>query len=106
MFPTFLSALMRFKAISAPAQAGTIAFIQRVGTGQVSRRAGTKRGMIALQSLHWSNTMGSSANAFTFPAGFRTERIQTNGATIHVRTGGTGPRVVLLHGYGETGDMW
>jgi pimeloyl-ACP methyl ester carboxylesterase len=29
-----------------------------------------------------------------------------NGATIHVRYGGSGPAVVLLHGYGETGDMW
>src|SRR6476661_5253796 len=29
-----------------------------------------------------------------------------NGATLHVRTGGSGPAVVLLHGYGETGDMW
>ncbi|RWK39512.1 MAG: alpha/beta hydrolase [Mesorhizobium sp.] len=28
------------------------------------------------------------------------------GTTIHVRVGGTGPAVVLLHGYGETGDMW
>jgi pimeloyl-ACP methyl ester carboxylesterase len=28
------------------------------------------------------------------------------GTTIHVRSGGTGPAVVLLHGYGETGDMW
>jgi pimeloyl-ACP methyl ester carboxylesterase len=29
-----------------------------------------------------------------------------NGAQIHVRVGGHGPAVVLLHGYGETGDMW
>ncbi|HET7156915.1 MAG TPA: alpha/beta hydrolase, partial [Hyphomicrobiaceae bacterium] len=28
------------------------------------------------------------------------------GTTIHVRSGGTGPAVVLLHGSGETGDMW
>jgi pimeloyl-ACP methyl ester carboxylesterase len=26
--------------------------------------------------------------------------------TMHVRIGGNGPAVVLLHGYGETGDMW
>jgi pimeloyl-ACP methyl ester carboxylesterase len=41
-----------------------------------------------------------------FPAGFRTEDIQTNGTTLHVRVGGQGPAVILLHGYGETGDMW
>lgn len=41
-----------------------------------------------------------------FPPGFRTQEIATNGATIHVRVGGKGPAVVLLHGYGETGDMW
>src|SRR3984957_11715047 len=41
-----------------------------------------------------------------FPAGFRTETISTNGAGIFVRVGGHGPAVVLLHGYGETGDMW
>jgi pimeloyl-ACP methyl ester carboxylesterase len=41
-----------------------------------------------------------------FPAEVRTQEIATNGATIHVRVGGTGPAVVLLHGYGETGDMW
>jgi pimeloyl-ACP methyl ester carboxylesterase len=46
------------------------------------------------------------AQSFTFPASFHTREITTNGATIHVRTGGTGPAVVLLHGYGETGDMW
>jgi pimeloyl-ACP methyl ester carboxylesterase len=41
-----------------------------------------------------------------FPAEFRAQEIATNGATIHVRVGGAGPAVVLLHGYGETGDMW
>jgi len=41
-----------------------------------------------------------------FPAEFKIEEIATNGTTIHVRVGGSGPAVVLLHGYGETGDMW
>ncbi|CAH1660994.1 Pimeloyl-ACP methyl ester carboxylesterase [Hyphomicrobiales bacterium] len=41
-----------------------------------------------------------------FPASFKTQEIATNGANIHVRIGGQGPAVVLLHGYGETGDMW
>jgi pimeloyl-ACP methyl ester carboxylesterase len=41
-----------------------------------------------------------------FPPGFRTMDIETNGATIHVRVGGKGPAVVLLHGFGDTGDMW
>jgi pimeloyl-ACP methyl ester carboxylesterase/quercetin dioxygenase-like cupin family protein len=41
-----------------------------------------------------------------FPKGFRTQEIAANGATLHVRIGGQGPAVVLLHGYGETGDMW
>jgi pimeloyl-ACP methyl ester carboxylesterase len=41
-----------------------------------------------------------------FPSAFHTERIPTNGTTLSVRVGGSGPAVVLLHGYGETGDMW
>ncbi len=48
----------------------------------------------------------AQAGAFDFPAGFQTRDIATNGTTIHVRYGGKGPAVVLLHGYGETGDMW
>src|SRR5947208_2529987 len=38
-----------------------------------------------------------------FPANFRTQEIQADGATIHVRVGGQGPAVVLLHGFGDTG---
>jgi pimeloyl-ACP methyl ester carboxylesterase len=45
------------------------------------------------------------ARDFAFP-GFAVRELVGNGATIHVRWGGSGPAVVLLHGYGETGDMW
>ena len=40
-----------------------------------------------------------------FP-GFRTKNIRASGATIHTVTGGTGPAVLLLHGYPETHAMW
>jgi len=45
-------------------------------------------------------------SAFTFPISFKSQEISTNGVTIHTRVGGAGPAVMLLHGYGETGDMW
>ncbi len=41
-----------------------------------------------------------------FPSGFQTREVATNGTSLHVRLGGRGPAVLLLHGYGETGDMW
>ncbi|AXK80585.1 alpha/beta hydrolase [Pseudolabrys taiwanensis] len=42
----------------------------------------------------------------SFPSSFRVERIKANDATLYVRVGGQGPAVVLLHGFGDTGDMW
>lgn len=41
-----------------------------------------------------------------FPPAFHEQDIARNGTKIHVRVGGHGPAVVMLHGYGETGDMW
>jgi pimeloyl-ACP methyl ester carboxylesterase len=41
-----------------------------------------------------------------FPSSFRASDIATNGTTLHVRVGGSGPAVVLLHGFADTGDMW
>jgi pimeloyl-ACP methyl ester carboxylesterase len=41
-----------------------------------------------------------------YPAGFHSTTIQTNGTGIYVRYGGSGSAVVLLHGFGDTGDMW
>ncbi len=48
----------------------------------------------------------AQTSGLDYPAGFRTQDIATNGTTLHVRIGGSGPAVVLLHGYGDTGDMW
>lgn len=62
--------------------------------------------LVTAAILYLVLTASASAQQFTFPTAFRTQEITTNGATIHVRTGGRGPAVVLLHGYGETGDMW
>lgn len=41
-----------------------------------------------------------------FPSSFKTQEVETDGAKIHVRVGGKGPAVVLIHGFGDTGDMW
>lgn len=46
------------------------------------------------------------AGVTPFPAAFRTQDIPVEGVKIHVRVGGKGPAVVLLHGFGDTGDMW
>src|ERR1700742_5077825 len=46
------------------------------------------------------------AGVTPFPASFHTQMIPTNGTSLYVRVGGKGPTVVLLHGFGFTGDMW
>ena len=45
-------------------------------------------------------------SSLTFPKTFRARQIAANGTKLYVRVGGSGPAVLLLHGYGETGDMW
>jgi pimeloyl-ACP methyl ester carboxylesterase len=42
----------------------------------------------------------------TFPRTFQIRNLKTDGVTIHLRAGGQGPAVVMLHGFGDTGDMW
>lgn len=49
----------------------------------------------------------AQAAAPALPAGFKTESVKvSDGERIYVRTGGSGPAVVLIHGFGDTGDMW
>src|SRR4029077_9846551 len=51
-------------------------------------------------------TLTASAAIVPFPASFQSRLMPTNGTTLNVRVGGKGPAVVLLHGFGDTGDMW
>ena len=41
-----------------------------------------------------------------FPPSFHMGMVETNDTSLYVRVGGSGPAVVLLHGFGDTGDMW
>jgi len=60
--------------------------------------------MAALAATALSAT--AAAGVTPFPPSFHTQMVQTNGTSLYVRVGGKGPAVVLLHGFGDTGDMW
>jgi pimeloyl-ACP methyl ester carboxylesterase len=46
------------------------------------------------------------ASRWTWPAVFQGQQMAVSGGTQYVRLGGQGPAVLLLHGFGDTGDMW
>lgn len=48
----------------------------------------------------------AAAKIVPFPQSFKTQTIETNGTSLHVRVGGQGPAVIMLHGFGDSGDMW
>jgi pimeloyl-ACP methyl ester carboxylesterase len=49
----------------------------------------------------------AAAKITPFPPGFHAQDIDVGeGVKIHVRVGGQGPAVVMLHGFGDTGQMW
>ncbi len=41
-----------------------------------------------------------------WPSDFHAQQMGVEGGTQYVRVGGHGPAVLLLHGFGDTGDMW
>jgi hypothetical protein len=47
----------------------------------------------------------AAARVVPYPKSFQARMIATNGTRLYVRVGGSGPAVVLLHGFGDTGDM-
>lgn len=51
-------------------------------------------------------TLTAMAQPLPYPNNFKLQNINAGEATIHVRVGGSGPAVVLIHGFGDTGDMW
>jgi haloacetate dehalogenase len=48
----------------------------------------------------------TTASPMNFFPGFRRQTIQTSGATVNVLVGGSGPPVLLLHGYPQTHVEW
>jgi pimeloyl-ACP methyl ester carboxylesterase len=56
--------------------------------------------------LYLLAALPAAASITPFPSTFSVQDIPANGTTLHVRVGGKGPAVVLLHGFADTGDMW
>ncbi len=46
------------------------------------------------------------ARAADFGSGFRTKTVAVDGGSVNITIGGSGPPVLLLHGYAETARMW
>ncbi|MGZ2484211.1 pimeloyl-ACP methyl ester carboxylesterase [Rhizobium pisi] len=65
------------------------------------------RALTSIGALMLAAATPASAQVLPYPTSFKTETVATNGTSrLFVRIGGRGPAVVLLHGFGETGDMW
>jgi len=60
----------------------------------------------SLFTLATVNAMSAHAAIKPWPAAFHGQQMAVSGGTQYVRVGGHGPAVLLLHGFGDTGDMW
>ncbi|MEJ0023110.1 MAG: alpha/beta hydrolase [Alphaproteobacteria bacterium] len=61
--------------------------------------------LLALAALAFAAP--AQARVLPFPKDFTAQQIEVSGgATQYVRVGGHGPAVLLLHGFGDSGDMW
>jgi len=74
----------------------------------VIRRSTFAFSLLALGILFLGSIAGASAQGVpSLPSSFQARTITTSdGTKIYVRFGGTGPVVVLLHGYAENSDSW
>jgi pimeloyl-ACP methyl ester carboxylesterase len=66
----------------------------------------TRRVAALVSAVTLLATTHAHAGPKPWPAAFRAEQMLVSDGTQYVRIGGTGPAVVLLHGFGDTGDMW
>jgi haloacetate dehalogenase len=57
-------------------------------------------------SLAASVALAGKAQVSTLFPGFESRKVQTSGATIHTLRGGSGPPLLLLHGYPQTHAEW
>ena len=68
--------------------------------------AGVRHAAVSLSAAAFLATTPAQAGVKPWPASFHAEQMPVSDGTQYVRVGGTGPAVVLLHGFGDTGDMW
>jgi pimeloyl-ACP methyl ester carboxylesterase len=65
---------------------------------------------LALMVVTFASFLAAPVTSFAsdanFAPGFSEHTMNAGGRTIYYRIGGSGPAVLLLHGYGDTGDMW
>lgn len=65
------------------------------------------RRMIGLMAAMTLPAMSPAlAEVKPFPSSFHAQQMVVSDGTQYVRIGGKGPAVLLLHGFGDTGDMW
>ncbi len=78
--------------------------INRIFWLSISRHAGR---ILTLVTLGIALVTAVVAAEPALPASFKSQKVtRPDGAEIYVSSGGSGPAVVLLHGFGDTGDMW
>jgi pimeloyl-ACP methyl ester carboxylesterase len=77
---------------------------QRTAVNQATRREVLKMALAA-PAMAMAHGSGLAAQAALFP-GFESRKIQTSGATINVLHGGSGPPLLLIHGYPQTHVEW
>jgi pimeloyl-ACP methyl ester carboxylesterase len=62
--------------------------------------------VLVVAAMTLQNARPVHAAIGAWPAEFQDQQISVSGGTQYVRVGGHGPAVLLLHGFGDTGDMW
>ena len=61
---------------------------------------------LAMAATSLAFALPVAAEVKAFPASFHAQQMPVSGGTQYVPVGGGGPAVLLLHGFGDTGDMW
>ena len=62
--------------------------------------------LFALLALSMGMATAVQAEVHPYSAAFHGSDMAVTGGTQYVRVGGKGPAVLLLHGFGDTGDRW
>ncbi len=74
--------------------------VRRQGSGPI------RLSLLAALCITFAAAAPAEADVKPFPSSFQAQQMPVSGGTQYVRVGGHGPAVLLLHGFGDTGDMW